>query len=142
MIMTELTFVDWAVMHPYLLIILAFIVCGTVILMFNVTLNVAYQSWTRGLRSRNIRQHGWPPAHCDADGDMNTAQLDSLAWIVEGWLSSRPPTEEGSRLVRAALLPIFGTATEEVLEAALRVRLREEERSAGVVQAANVSRVR
>ena len=25
--------------------------------------------WNRWLRSRNIREHGWPPPHCDADGD-------------------------------------------------------------------------
>ena len=24
----------------------------------------------RPLRSRNIRLHGWPPKHCDADGDF------------------------------------------------------------------------
>lgn len=24
----------------------------------------------RYLRSRDIQKHGWPPAHCDADGDF------------------------------------------------------------------------
>ena len=24
----------------------------------------------RPLRHRNIKLHGWPPAHCDADGDF------------------------------------------------------------------------
>ncbi len=24
----------------------------------------------RPLRHANIRKHGWPPAHCDADGDF------------------------------------------------------------------------
>jgi len=24
----------------------------------------------RPLRAMNIRKHGWPPAHCDADGDF------------------------------------------------------------------------
>jgi len=24
----------------------------------------------RPLRHMNIRKHGWPPAHCDADGDF------------------------------------------------------------------------
>lgn len=24
-------------------------------------------------RAMNIRKHGWPPAHCDADGDLRKA---------------------------------------------------------------------
>lgn len=24
------------------------------------------------VRSRNIKHHGWPPPHCDADGDIRT----------------------------------------------------------------------
>ncbi len=24
----------------------------------------------RVIRHRNIKAHGWPPAHCDADGDL------------------------------------------------------------------------
>lgn len=26
--------------------------------------------WNRTLRHLNIRKHGYPPAHCDADGDF------------------------------------------------------------------------
>ena len=26
--------------------------------------------WNRWLRSRNIKNAGWPPSHCDADGDF------------------------------------------------------------------------
>jgi len=26
--------------------------------------------WSRTMRAFNIRKHGWPPAHCDADGDL------------------------------------------------------------------------
>lgn len=26
--------------------------------------------WNRFLRHLNIRKHGYPPAHCDADGDI------------------------------------------------------------------------
>ena len=26
--------------------------------------------WNRGLRHWNIRKHGYPPEHCDADGDF------------------------------------------------------------------------
>lgn len=25
-------------------------------------------AWSRFLRHRNVSKHGWPPAHCDADG--------------------------------------------------------------------------
>lgn len=28
----------------------------------------------RYYRSKNIRAHGWPPAHCDADGDFRSEQ--------------------------------------------------------------------
>jgi len=26
--------------------------------------------WNRAMRHLNIRRHGWPPAHLDADGDF------------------------------------------------------------------------
>jgi hypothetical protein len=26
--------------------------------------------WARFIRHLNIRKHGWPPSHCDADGDF------------------------------------------------------------------------
>lgn len=25
--------------------------------------------WVRFMRTLNIRKHGWPPVHCDGDGD-------------------------------------------------------------------------
>ena len=28
----------------------------------------------RPLRHRNIKLHGWPPKHCDADGDFKTTE--------------------------------------------------------------------
>jgi len=27
---------------------------------------------SRPLRAMNIRKHGWPPEHCDADGDFKS----------------------------------------------------------------------
>jgi len=30
----------------------------------------------RIIRSKSIRQHGWPPRHCDADGDVILKSLD------------------------------------------------------------------
>lgn len=28
----------------------------------------------RPLRHMNIRKHGWPPSHCDADGDFKSGE--------------------------------------------------------------------
>lgn len=28
-----------------------------------------FKVWNRFMRMLSIRKHGWPPAHCDADGD-------------------------------------------------------------------------
>ncbi len=44
-------------------------VCGGVIKLAIVIIN-------RPLRHMNIRKHGWPPAHCDADGDFKEKQED------------------------------------------------------------------
>jgi hypothetical protein len=29
-----------------------------------------FRVWNRAMRCLNIRKHGWPPPHCDADGDF------------------------------------------------------------------------
>lgn len=29
-----------------------------------------FRCWSRLLRHLNVRAHGWPPAHLDADGDF------------------------------------------------------------------------
>jgi len=29
------------------------------------------------IRGYNIRKHGWPPEHCDADGDFNYMENDN-----------------------------------------------------------------
>ena len=29
-----------------------------------------FKIWNRFMRHLNIRKHGWPPPHCDADGDF------------------------------------------------------------------------
>lgn len=36
--------------------------------------NFALRFWNRTLRHWNIRKHGYPPAHCDADGDFMEAK--------------------------------------------------------------------
>ena len=37
---------------------------------FNIPTNFVFKCWNRWLRSRNIKNHGWPPPHLDADGDF------------------------------------------------------------------------
>ena len=32
--------------------------------------NLIFRCWNRLMRMLNIRKHGWPPPHCDADGDF------------------------------------------------------------------------
>lgn len=32
-------------------------------------IGLPFQLYNRTLRAINIRKHGWPPPHCDADGD-------------------------------------------------------------------------
>ncbi len=48
---------------PMLSFFLACILAG--VLKFSVSMLI-----NRPLRHMNIRKHGWPPAHCDADGDF------------------------------------------------------------------------
>ena len=48
---------------PFLTFFLFLIVSEFVVKVFNVCIN-------RPLRHRNIKLHGYPPAHCDADGDF------------------------------------------------------------------------
>lgn len=32
--------------------------------------DLAFRIYNRTMRMVSIRKHGWPPAHCDADGDL------------------------------------------------------------------------
>lgn len=41
----------------------------TFFLCYMVTATI-FKIWNRFMRHLNIRKHGWPPAHCDADGDF------------------------------------------------------------------------
>lgn len=51
-----LNFMGW---HPYLTFFL-----------FALATQFIYSLFSRMFRAMNIRKHGWPPAHCDADGDF------------------------------------------------------------------------
>ncbi|MDQ7818710.1 MAG: hypothetical protein RDU14_16915 [Melioribacteraceae bacterium] len=42
---------------------------GTVILI-SLPLNFILKMWNRFFRHWNIRKHGYPPSHCDADGEF------------------------------------------------------------------------
>jgi len=39
--------------------------------------NMLFRMWNRMLRCLNIRKHGWPPIHCDADGDFKSDPEDN-----------------------------------------------------------------
>jgi len=54
---------------PFLTFFLACIIGGVVKHIFTMCIN-------RPLRAMNIRKHGWPPEHCDADGDFATTEED------------------------------------------------------------------
>lgn len=52
-------------------------VLGTILLCFMLSVihlpfRLLYNAYNRTLRSRNIREKGWPPAHLDGDGDWDT----------------------------------------------------------------------
>ena len=36
-----------------------------------------FRAWNRLMRHLNIRKHGWPPAHLDADGDFKPAPKET-----------------------------------------------------------------
>lgn len=41
-------------------------------LLIAMPLNFMFSFFNRFLRHLNIRKHGYPPEHCDADGDLPT----------------------------------------------------------------------
>jgi hypothetical protein len=38
--------------------------------LFCIVSGLIFRIWNRGMRALNIRSQGWPPPHCDADGDF------------------------------------------------------------------------
>lgn len=48
---------------------LGMIIILAIILKF--TYSLIFLLWNRFWRHWNIRKHGWPPVHCDGDGDPN-----------------------------------------------------------------------
>jgi hypothetical protein len=59
-------FFEFADKNAFTALVLAFMVmCVVSMVSYRITWAV-----NRILRSRNIKAHGWPPVHCDADGDF------------------------------------------------------------------------
>lgn len=40
------------------------------LVLFILSINFLFKCWSRVWRHMNIRKHGWPPSHLDADGDF------------------------------------------------------------------------
>lgn len=54
---------QFMVKSPVLTFFLAWILTGLIFRIYN-----------RTMRYLSIRKHGWPPAHCDADGDLRKVE--------------------------------------------------------------------
>lgn len=66
---TEMNIYEFMSDSPILEFFLALIVLAIIQVVFAFCIN-------RPLRHANIRKHGWPPAHCDADGDFKDKDKD------------------------------------------------------------------
>ena len=53
--------------HPWITFFLAYIAASLIKTIFAYCIN-------RPLQHMNIRKHGWPPEHCDADGDFTSKE--------------------------------------------------------------------
>ena len=49
--------------HPWISLFMLIAVC-------NMIVGIAFRPWNRLMRHLNIRKAGWPPPHCDADGEL------------------------------------------------------------------------
>lgn len=54
-----MNFWDFAIKYPL-----------TSLIGFYILVRYSFKFWKSVIRHLNIRQHGWPPPHCDADGDF------------------------------------------------------------------------
>ena len=43
-------------------------------ILFGMVLDFFFKCWNRFWRHWTIRKHGYPPAHCDADGDYKNTE--------------------------------------------------------------------
>jgi len=65
-------FYDFAGRHPWLTFFLASMAVSLVALPFTFV----FRCLNRVIRHFNIRSQGWPPKHCDADGDFKKEDDD------------------------------------------------------------------
>ena len=50
---------------PWLTFFLAYFIAQVLV----VLTQISFKVWNRTMRHWNINKHGYPPSHCDADGD-------------------------------------------------------------------------
>jgi len=55
--------VEFMMAHPFISLFMLWAICSCIS-------NIIFRPWNRLMRHLNIRKAGWPPAHCDADGDF------------------------------------------------------------------------
>ena len=59
---------NFADSHPFLSFFVICIICITI----SEVVSIPFKIVNRIIRGMNIRKNGWPPVHCDADGDFKT----------------------------------------------------------------------
>lgn len=64
-----MTLIDFVTENPACTILSLIIVLSFLLLAVTNMCNFLLVCWSRHLRRKNIAAQGWPPAHCDADGD-------------------------------------------------------------------------
>ena len=52
--------------HPFISFFMLIVLCNAIV-------GITFRPWNRLMRHLNIRRAGWPPPHCDADGDFKPA---------------------------------------------------------------------
>jgi len=64
---------EWLIKYSVESPFLTFFICMGVLTVIQV---LFFRLPNRIIRHLNIRKHGWPPAHCDADGDFKPEPED------------------------------------------------------------------
>lgn len=49
-----------------------------VLILVSIFLQLVLAIYSRTLRCLNIKQHGWPPSHLDADGDFRAEVTEEI----------------------------------------------------------------
>ena len=62
-------------LHPFVQWSALWLAWVPLLLVYNLTL-MPFRLVNRAIRSRNIRERGWPPPHLDADGDFKKDDND------------------------------------------------------------------